>query len=378
MTTNANNTENIVMVIAEVVVTAEEFNMDTLMEVTVAELLDEDFTNDDEAEFIQGLLEIELAIEDIIMSDNPEDFLLPTATDIAPALQLLEKIEELKNLRFGNRTIARMERRVRGVNLVVEEKLTQLEKSRHPAYKDWCCSKCLDFYKGKRCLKDHQENTQKCRDNHTRLVINSTKNKVVDPEFYHTTNSFTEVFERAEQGRRQRMLELEEEKYAFSDSDGEEETHTVTITVEEQEANDATANVYEEEHHLDEAGFCKYCGWCSDYQESHIVYCSYGNCLYIQEKYGVLQLKEMMEEELGEAEVEEYEVKTWVYNKETHTVEFAGLYDGADWRNSWEYLQDARLAFQSAIETEEYYYIVLANKTTGEVEDSWTIEEVEE
>jgi hypothetical protein len=348
------------MVIAEEVVTAEEFNMDTVMAVTVAELLDEDFTNDDEAEFIQGLLEIELAIEDIIMSDTPEDFLLPTANDIAPALQLLEKIEELKNLRFGNRTIARMERRVRGVNLVVEEKLTQLEKSVHPAYKNWCCPKCLDYYKGARCLREHQEKTQKCKDNHTRLLVKATKDKVVDPIFYHTTNSFTEVFERAEQGRRQRMLELEaeeyeEEKVAFSD---------------EEEVVTAVAEVKVEETHLDEDGFCKYCRWNSCYEESHIQYCGWGNCVYIQEKYGVLQLQEMMEEELGEPEVEEYVVKTWVYNTETHTIEYAGLFE-VDGKDSWEYFQDAREVFNWAIQTGELIAVVLANKTTGQIEDEW-------
>jgi len=384
MTTNANNTENIVMVIAEPVVAAEEFNMEDLMEVTVAELLEEDFSNDDEAEFLQGLMEIELAIEDIILSDTPEDFLLPTADNIAPALQLLEKLEDLKNLRFGMRTISRMERRVRGENLVVEKKLTQLEKSVHPAYKDWCCPKCLDYYKGKRCLKFHMERTI-CNDRHTRLVVKATTTRVVSAGFYQIANALAPLFERAEQGRRQRQLELveedyEEEKIAFSDSD-DEETHTVTITAEEQEANDATANTYGETH-LDEDGFCKYCRWCSDYQESHIQYCGYGNCVYIQEKYGVLQLQEMMEEELGEPEVEDaempkYEVRTWVYNPETYTIEYAGLFE-VDGNDYWTDIQDAREKFNWDIETGEMYAVELIVRQNDHIIDDWEIQEVEE
>lgn len=236
-----NNNENIVMVVAEPVIVGEEFNMDALVPITTAELLDGDFDNDDEAEFIQGVLEIEQAIEDIILSDHPENFLLPTADDLPPAIKLLMKIDELKNYRFGNRTIARMERRIRGENLIVEEKLTQLEKSVHPDYKDWCCPKCLDYYKGARNLKNHMDTTQKCKDNHTRLFVKPTKNKVVKPRFYHISNVLNEIVERAEQSKKLIQKELEEEDYQ------EEEFHNVTITAEEQEVNDATANIYEEE-----------------------------------------------------------------------------------------------------------------------------------
>lgn len=207
-----NNNENIVMVIADPVVQGEAFNVDELLPVTIADILNEDFYNDDEAEFLQGVLEIELAIEDIILSDHPEDFLLPTADDLPPALKLLEKIEALKNYRFGHRTLARMERRIRGENLAVEEKLTQLQKSVHPDYMNWCCPKCLDYYKGARNLKSHMER-EICKGRHTRLVVKATKDKIVNPKFYQITHALTPIVERAEHNKKLIQSELEEEQY---------------------------------------------------------------------------------------------------------------------------------------------------------------------
>ena len=220
MTTNANNTENIILVNAEPVVTAVEFNMEDLLPVTIADLIYEDFGDDDEAEFLQGVLEIQEEIEDIILSDHPENFLLPTANDLPPALLLLEKIEELKNYKFGNRTLARMERRIRGENLLVEAKLTQLEKSVHPAYMNWCCPKCLDYYKGARCLKQHMERTI-CKDRHTRLVVKATETKIVKAKFYQITAALTPLVQRAEDNKKLIQSELEEEDYQ------EEETEEI-------------------------------------------------------------------------------------------------------------------------------------------------------
>ena len=323
-----NNTENILMIMAEPVIVAEEFNMNAVMAISVAELLTEDFTNDDEAEFVQGLLEIEMAIEDIILSDNPEEFLLPTQDDLAPALKLLEKIEELKNLRFGRRTISRMERRVVGENLIVQEPLTQLQKSTHPDYKDWCCPKCLNYYKGKKNLMFHMER-EICSTNHTRLVVKAVTKKVVTPFFYHIASTLAPLFERAEQGRRQRQNELEEEMYALSDSDNEEEQvetaeediKVVTITAEEQAENDVTANVYEEEEQED-------------------------------------------------AELAEYEIRTWVYNTETKDIEYAGLFE-VDGKDCWTIFEKPREKFDWAIQTGEMVCVELVVKQTDEIIDEW-------
>jgi hypothetical protein len=56
----------ITITIAEVVATAVEVDIvaDNLLPVTIANILDADFSNDDEAEFLQGVLTIEKMIED--------------------------------------------------------------------------------------------------------------------------------------------------------------------------------------------------------------------------------------------------------------------------------------------------------------------------
>lgn len=128
--------ETVELVIAEIV---EDYP------ITTAELLEEDFTNDDEAEFLQGVLAIEREIERIIMSNTPEDFLCPDETGLPPALQLLEKLDELKAYKFGARTLARMERRVRGdEETVVKVRITETDKASNPDYKK--CSDCLRYF----------------------------------------------------------------------------------------------------------------------------------------------------------------------------------------------------------------------------------------
>ena len=136
------NTINIT--IAEVVATAveavEALIPNELLPITIAEILDADFSNDDEAEFLQEVLSLQKDIENVLLSDNPEEFLLPTENDLSPAIMFLEKLEELKSYAFGDRTLARMERNLRGENIVIKRKMTETDKANHPEYR--CCPKC--------------------------------------------------------------------------------------------------------------------------------------------------------------------------------------------------------------------------------------------
>jgi len=122
------------IIIAEVVPDVEA-NVVEELPITMAELLEEDFGSDDEAEFLQGVLEIQTDIENVILSDNPEEFLLPTEDELPPALLLLEKIDLLKSYKFADRTLARMERRVRGENEVVRTFVSETDKINNPNYK---------------------------------------------------------------------------------------------------------------------------------------------------------------------------------------------------------------------------------------------------
>ena len=202
----------ITITIAEVVATAVEVDIvaDNLLPVTIANILDADFSNDDEAEFLQGVLTIEKMIEDIILSDHPEDFLLPSDDDLPPALKLLEYIDALKDYKFGARTLDRMDRRLRGENIVVEEKLTQLQKSEHPDYKDWCCPKCRRYYKGARALRFHMDRNI-CSERHNDLIVKATKEQIVSPKFLHTTAAMTDLVARSFMYKKNIEPELEEE-----------------------------------------------------------------------------------------------------------------------------------------------------------------------
>jgi len=103
-------------IIADAVVVPE-------LPVSIAEILEADFRNDDEAEFLQAVLQIQTDIENVLLSDTPEDFLMPTEEDLPPALIMIEKLEELKSFAFGDRTLARIERRLRPQNEVIRPPL---------------------------------------------------------------------------------------------------------------------------------------------------------------------------------------------------------------------------------------------------------------
>jgi hypothetical protein len=80
-----------------------------------------------------------------------------------------------------------------------------------------------------------------------------------------------------------------------------------------------------------------------------------------------------------EEEQFEYIVKTWDRNGE-----YTGLYEGADWKNCWTDVADARVAFDSAIETEEFSAVELvridpnANEDRETIIDDWEDELKEE
>jgi hypothetical protein len=138
-------------------------------------------------------------------------------------LRLLEYIDEIKQFRFAGRTLDRMDRRLRGQNVVVEEKLTQLQKSEHPLYKDWCCPDCLFYYRGARALRHHRER-EICGQRNTGLVLKGTKNKVVTPKFYHTAHQMNTLISRANDYKKNIEPELDTDAYV---EDTDEETPVV-------------------------------------------------------------------------------------------------------------------------------------------------------
>jgi hypothetical protein len=146
----------------------------------MAELLNADFTNDDEAEFVQEVLNIQEDLEEILEGDNPENFFIPDEDNLSPAMKLLERLENLKSFAFGERTIARMERAITG-NQIVYPKLTETEKANHPNYTR--CPNCSLLHT-KGYIKQHLK-TKVCVKVETAQVLRPISiSKKADPTIY--------------------------------------------------------------------------------------------------------------------------------------------------------------------------------------------------
>jgi hypothetical protein len=228
---------NITATITEVVAEAVNVLPEELLPITIAEILEADFRNDDEAEFLQAVLEIQQDIENVLLSDTPEDFLMPTENDLPPAIIFLEKLEELKSYAFGDRTLARMERRVRGTNEVIKVKMTETDKASHPDYKK--CPNCLRHFT-KRYIGFHMDTDicVKVATAHNLRPSGNNKTKVSE-KIYNACYDLEDLYSRAVAYKKNIEPELVEEAI-------DEDLHIVSVSAEEQLANDATANVYDE------------------------------------------------------------------------------------------------------------------------------------
>lgn len=204
---SAQNEMNLIM--TEVVATAVAVVPDELLPVTIAELLEADFHNDDEAEFLQAVLSLQQEIEDVLLGDDPETFLIPDETNLPPAIQFIEKLEELKSFAFGERTMARMERRIRGENEVVRPKMTETDKANNPAYRK--CPDCLRHFT-KRYLGFHMgtDICVKVKTAHNLRPSASDKRKV-SPKIYNACYDLENLYARAVDYRKNIEPELEEE-----------------------------------------------------------------------------------------------------------------------------------------------------------------------
>ena len=272
-----------------------------------AQVLETDYEGDESAEFYCDYLNTMNYFESFI--ENPELLCLPDEDGEIPYVVFIELMRDLTGYKWAKRTYNRMTARTSGIEPA--ERLTQLQKAEDINYKDWLCIKCLHYFKGEKQLKKHQSRSI-CQERNAGLFIKALKNKLPSAKFYHTALILNDLVERAELYKKNIEPELDEEEFE-EDSESEEEYedkferqllteeteeeyHTVYISAEEEELNDAEANIYEEKN-FDEDGTCNYCGWNSCQQQSHIEYCGYGNCGYILEKYGELELKRMFEEE---------------------------------------------------------------------------------
>jgi hypothetical protein len=308
------NQINLNITIAEAVA-VEVFPDDNLSEAAVvmpiamAEILGVDFRSDDEAEFLQAVLSLQQEIEDVLMSDNTEDFLLPTQDDIAPIFAFYEKLEDLKAFRFGKRTLERMERRIRGTGVVVIPKITETDKASNPAYRP--CPDCgRHFMKGYLGFHIGTPICIKVATAHN-LRPTTSQQKKVSTKIYNACLDLEDLFKRVVAYKKHIEPELEAEPM---EEEGEEK---------------------------EVRGFCVQCE-----QEGKFIGKE-------GDEWTCLDCLEREDEDYA------YVVRTWVYDASTDEIEYFGLYEGADWRKSWETESEAQLAFNSAIDGGEFIAVEL-------------------
>ena len=191
-----------------------ETTLPEIMPLDISEYLKANFEGDDEAEFIQAVLEIQQEIEDILMSDSPEDFLLPTETNLPPAIIFLEKLETLKSFLFADRVLARMEKKLRGIAPVNRRILTETDKASHPNYVK--CPNCLRHFT-RPYIGFHME-TDVCVKVKTahNLRPTGTKKIKVSAKIYNACYDLEDLYARAVLYQKHIERELIEEEYSPS------------------------------------------------------------------------------------------------------------------------------------------------------------------
>ncbi len=381
------NQINLNITIAEAVA-VEVFPDDNLMPIAMAEILGVDFRSDDEAEFLQAVLSLQQEIEDVLMSDNTEDFLLPTQDDIAPIFAFYEKLEDLKAFRFGKRTLERMERRIRGTGVVVIPKITETDKASNPAYRP--CPDCgRHFMKGYLGFHIGTPICIKVATAHN-LRPTTSQQKKVSTKIYNACLDLEDLFKRVVAYKKHIEPELEaepmeEEKdpkrhiklywntdnttfYEYNGDvewnfDDREVNKAFELAKEWGKSQEGLASICLEETYSDSSEseiLCKYDIEAEPMDEEKEVR---GFCVQCEQEgkfigkvgdeWTCLDCLEREDEDYA------YVVRTWVYDATTDAIEYFGLYEGADWRKSWETESEAELAFNSAIDGGEFIAVEL-------------------
>ena len=178
--------------------------------VVEADVLNTDYEGDEGAEFYCYLVNTMNFIRDNLFSNEcePTDFFNLDEDGNMPYLMLEEMINELRQFRWARRTWRKMERVTAGIPPA--ERLSQLEKSQHPDYKDWCCDKCGFYYKGARGLKEHKERDC-CLTRHTLQFSKGVGKKLPTKNYIHIAMGMNKLLNRVVENQKLLAEELEEE-----------------------------------------------------------------------------------------------------------------------------------------------------------------------
>jgi len=348
------NTINIT--IAEVVAT-EIVGLcpDELLPITIAEILEADFRNDDEAEFLQEVLSLQKDIENVLLSDNPEEFLLPDENDLPPALMFLEKLEELKSYSFGNRTLARMERRLRGENLVVVRKMTETDKATHPDYR--CCPKCERHFT--KSYLGHHIDTPICikvaTAHNLRPITNQQKK--VSKKIYNACLDLEDLYARAVAYKKHIEPELVEEE--LEDDNMEEKA---PLIIEYNKLVKRIKKIQTEDHFDIIEGAIRATDEGAEKEEASI-YCMSNDGIreVIENLKNALDGNELVEDECV------YVIKTWDMDGK-----YAGLWEDSEGNKEFKNEDEAKLQYEYATDGEQDYCGVSLIKIDPNSEDRET------
>ena len=313
--------------------------------ITQAELLATDYTGDEGAEFLCELFNTINYFENYI--DNPEALCLPDESQDGdqPYLTFIDKLNELMNYTWAKRTLTRMTRLAEGIQAT--QRLTQLQKSEHPDYVQ--CPNCLDYFLKKRNgLEKHMANPI-CAERNTRMFVKGNNDKKLPSgKYLHTVMVMNELIGRSIAYKKNIEPELEEEEIKVNC-----ESCDKLITEDDKNL----------QQQLEDAGFCGAdvnCVCCWD--------------KFMKEMIAEGNTAEDWEEGLyivrGYIEDEEPELATEKINDYAYVVKVYLGYLGDEYqpnyiyneKGSWSNQDEAKIAFNKAIECQEYNHIELVCK----------------
>lgn len=331
--------------------------------ITQAELLATDYTGDEGAEFLCELFNTISYFESYI--DNPEALCLPDESrdgDL-PYIIFIDKLNELRTYTWAKRTLTRMTKLAEGMKAT--QRLTQLEKSEHPDYVQ--CPNCLDYFLNKRNgLEKHMMNPI-CAERNARMFVKGNNDKKLPSgKYLHTVMVMDNLIGRSIAYKKNIEPELKEEKldeeiiigtkFGGKTWDGED-WQTDYGDIDDYSYVLKTYDLDVEYGGLFELDGKKEWNTTDEAQEAFDVAISTGEFSMI----------EFIRIDPNSNEHRETIIDVWYKSEDTYVVK---VYLGDKYqhnyiyneKDSWSDQEEAKIAFNNAIECQEYSFIELVCK----------------
>jgi hypothetical protein len=211
---------NIEMNVAEVnaVVVSDTPVVNGALLITDELILDNNYENDDEAEFYRDFVDAMNFFESFL-DTGIEDFLCNDEDGELPYIKFIEDLHKLQQSKFAKRTWARMERRTLGEENQ-RERFTEVDKLNDPRFKKcpYCPARCIQ-------IKRHINN-RICRKVGTGQILhpaNPSQKKKVNDIMYAATLDLNDVIVRQHLCKKANLNNIEPELEEEELSESEEE-----------------------------------------------------------------------------------------------------------------------------------------------------------